>query len=141
MILVVDASVAAKWYFQEEDSAAAEALEFSARLIAPEVILAEVGNVLWKRYRRGDLDYQQLSRAITHLPEALSKLLPIRPLFERAMHIAARLDHPVYDCIYLALAELGEGPLVTADIRLLGRVRATPWERMVLPLGSSSYIA
>jgi predicted nucleic acid-binding protein len=51
-----------------------------------------------------------------------------------AMTIARVLDHPVYDCFYLALAQKEAAALVTADRRLVERVRATPWEGRVVAL-------
>jgi predicted nucleic acid-binding protein len=48
--------------------------------------------------------------------------------------IAGELDHPVYDCFYLALAELERTILVTADTRLLGKVGSTSWEERVVDL-------
>lgn len=40
---------------------------------------------------------------------------------------ALNLDHPVYDCFYLALAEAEKTELVTADLRRAGCVPSTPW--------------
>lgn len=50
--------------------------------------------------------------------------------------IAHTLNHPVYDCLYIALAARDGAPLVTADGALVRRVRNTPWENLVEPLGS-----
>jgi predicted nucleic acid-binding protein len=49
-------------------------------------------------------------------------LSPTGPLLPRAMEVARRLDHPVYDCVYLALAEREHAAFVTADHRLLRRL-------------------
>jgi predicted nucleic acid-binding protein len=51
-------------------------------------------------------------------------LHPTGPLLRRAMEVARRLDHPVSDCVYLALAEREHAVLVTADQRLLRRLSA-----------------
>ena len=48
MSVVIDASVALKWVFDEPDSEAAEALR-NEELIAPALWLAEAGNALWRR--------------------------------------------------------------------------------------------
>ena len=49
----------------------------------------------------------------------------------RASTIALELDHPVYDCIYLACTEIEGVPLVTADRRLQavskGRLAVDVW--------------
>ena len=55
-------------------------------------------------------------------------------LAPRAVAIAGQLDHPVYDFLYLALAEAEQTKLVTADLQLLGKVRTTPWEQWVVNL-------
>jgi predicted nucleic acid-binding protein len=41
-----------------------------------------------------------------------------------ALRIAISLQHPVYDCFYLALAQAEDCPLVTADQRFLRAVAA-----------------
>ena len=50
------------------------------------------------------------------------------------MAIAGQLDHPGYDCLYLALAEAEQADLVTADTRLVGKVQATLWKRRTVSL-------
>ena len=55
-------------------------------------------------------------------------------LAPRAVAIAGQLDHPVYDCLYLALAEAEQAGLVTADLRFLGKVRTTAWEPRAISL-------
>lgn len=41
-----------------------------------------------------------------------------------ALTISFDLDHPVYDCCYLALTRRLGSTLVTADKRLIGKVRS-----------------
>ena len=55
-------------------------------------------------------------------------------LAPRAVAIAARPDHPLYNCLYLALAEAEQADLVTADTQLVGKVRATSWEQLTVSL-------
>jgi predicted nucleic acid-binding protein len=53
LIVVVDASVAIKWFIQEPDRTAARLLlEPDKRLLAPELLVAEVANAIWKRSSR-----------------------------------------------------------------------------------------
>jgi predicted nucleic acid-binding protein len=52
---------------------------------------------------------------------------PLAALARRALEMAASLDHPIYDCFYLALAEQLDAMLVTADDRLLCRLQGTAW--------------
>ncbi|HVG07663.1 MAG TPA: type II toxin-antitoxin system VapC family toxin, partial [Thermoanaerobaculia bacterium] len=54
--IVVDASVAIKWFLPEQHSLQAlRLLEGGRELVAPDLIWAEIGNVLWKRWRQGEL--------------------------------------------------------------------------------------
>lgn len=114
---VIDASVACKWYLDEPDSDKARKLaEDDGLLIAPDLILPEVGNVLWKRRLKGEIAAAQVEAIVAHLPGALV-LLPSKDLFARALAIAEALVHPIYDCFYVAAAERWEAPLVTDDKR------------------------
>lgn len=62
-ICVIDASVAVKWLAEEEFSTQAFQLLFGEiRLIAPDLIFAEVANALWKMQRRGELDVEQMEK-------------------------------------------------------------------------------
>src|SRR5215208_2674995 len=120
MSLIVDASVAVKWFAAEDGSDRAEALLATGEaLIAPDLVLAEVSNVMWKKLRRGLLSPDQVVAAARRLPQYFERLIVIGELVERATDLTVMLDHPVYDCFYLALAERERLPLVSADGRLL----------------------
>nr|WP_294519284.1 type II toxin-antitoxin system VapC family toxin [uncultured Rhodopila sp.] len=64
----------------------------------------------------------------------LAALVSLTTLAPRAVTISRELDHPVYDCFYLALAEAREATLVTADARLLRRINRTRWSPMAMNL-------
>lgn len=132
MTLVVDASVAIKWFKQEADSAAARSLfAGSDVLVAPELIVAEVGNACWKASRLRLMTPAQVDAAAAALPRCFASLLPLAPSAARAAEIARALDHPVYDAFYIALAEREGAPLVTADQRLCKAVAGTGWDALV----------
>ncbi len=119
MSLLVDASVALKWFIPEVRSAAARALlDREDDLLAPDWLLVEVANCLWKQGRRGLIDPPQSRKILATLEEILH-LLPSLPLTPRALKLAHRLDHPVYDCLYLAAAEAADAPFITDDRKLI----------------------
>ena len=122
--VVIDASVAVKWIVEEEGSAAALALR-DRQLLAPDSILVECANIFWKKTRRGEFSKDEAAFAGRLLAHADIEIVPARPLIEAAIEIALSLDHPAYDCLYLALAELRDMPFVTADIRLLNKAAST----------------
>jgi predicted nucleic acid-binding protein len=117
--LVVDASVAAKWVLPEPDSERATVFRNTEpNLIAPQLIVAEIGNAVWKRARRGELTVQDATEAVATAVGIIGTLYRLEDLVARATEIAIALDHPIYDCFYLALAERESAPLITADRRL-----------------------
>jgi predicted nucleic acid-binding protein len=121
MNLIVDASVLVKLFVDEVGSEQAEELfEIEGDRIAPDLVLAELGNAIWKKHRRGSLTTAQALSAAEDAPGLFDRLVPTPDLFPRAAALSLALDHPIYDCFYIALAEREAAPLVTADDRLLG---------------------
>jgi predicted nucleic acid-binding protein len=121
---IVDASIAVKWLVEEIDSQAAQRLlDSDERLVAPDFVLVETANVLWKKTQRRELKAEQAVAGIQALPGYFEQLMPSAPLLPRALAIAIEVGHPVYDCLYLACAEALEVRLVTADGRLVAKAR------------------
>jgi predicted nucleic acid-binding protein len=115
--LVIDASVAIKWVIDEPGTKEALSL-LRHRLFAPDLLVAECANILWKKVRRRELTLEEAGLAARLLQRADIELAPMRALLEPATKLAIALDHPAYDCTYLALAESMSCDLVTADQRL-----------------------
>ena len=80
---------------------------------------------------------QQIA-AVTRLPSILDELVPTAPLAPRAAALSRLLDHPAYDCFYLALGEQRDGTVISADRRLVLRVADTIWADMVTELRAIS---
>ena len=126
---VIDASVAVKWFVNEAFSEhSARLLDDETTLIAPELLFAEVANALWALCRRGDIgadDFAEATDTLKGAPIAVPSSM--RQLAAAAGRLAMDLDHPVYDCFYLALALQEQYPVVTADARFHDKVRAHPY--------------
>jgi predicted nucleic acid-binding protein len=120
--LVIDASIAVKWVVEENGTPQALRLRQRMKLIAPELLIAECANILWKKVQRGELSKDEALLAGRLLQAAEIELLPTRILLEPATRIAIELDHPAYDCVYLALAVERDCRFVTADQRLLRKL-------------------
>ena len=131
---VVDASVAAKWVLPEADSDVAVTLR-GHRLTAPEFIDIECANIVWKAMRRKEITAAEALELQAALREAPIDRLPDAALLSTAMLMATVLDHPVYDCLYLAASRATGRPLVTVDRRL----RHLRWDGVqVVTLGDLS---
>ena len=118
---VVDASVAAKWVFDEPGTAQALKLRRHV-LYVPDLLIAECANIVWKKVSLGGLTEPEAALAVGLLARADIELVPTRRLARRAVDLAILLDHSAYDCMYLALAETAKRPFVTADARLLRKL-------------------
>jgi predicted nucleic acid-binding protein len=113
---VLDASVAAKWYVDEEHSAMALQLaETGPVWIVPDLFFTEIGNVFWKKVRRGEMEEVDAREAVTLLHRLEIKVYEARSLVESALKLALHFQCTVYDGLYLSAAIMEECPLVTAD--------------------------
>jgi predicted nucleic acid-binding protein len=120
---VIDASIAVKWVVEEAGTLEALSLRRrQARLIAPDLLVGECANVLWKKVRRNELSKDEAVLAAGLLQHADIELLPTRALLPAATSMAIELDHPAYDCVYIALAIANDCSFVTADQRFLRKL-------------------
>ena len=123
---VIDASVAIKWVITEDGTEAANRLRWSGTAFhAPDLILAEAGNILWKKLRRDELTLAEADLAWDILRLARIRIHAMGRLASPALRMAAALDHPVYDALYLALARELDMPMLTADRRLVSKLAAS----------------
>lgn len=137
-LVVVDASLVAKWFLEEpfSDRAAAVAQHWAVNQtqpIAPRFMLTEVTNAIYKRVIRGLLP---LEEAITAVEEAVRLRIAVDedpPLHRDALLLAHRFGRPsTYDAHYLALAEREKCELWTGDERLYNAVhQSIPWIRWI----------
>ena len=124
---VVDASVAAKWLLP----AAGESLLDQAnhlialhvrrdlQLLAPELIEAEIGNVLWKAVRRNRISQPEAENSLRRFTALAIHVIPTSELLGQALQIAVACDRSFYDSLYVALALATKTEFITADERLV----------------------
>lgn len=129
MTRVIDTSVVAKWFVAEEGQAAAERL-IGEPLVAPDLILAEVANLAWRKWRAREIGREQALLAL-QMVGSFVEVAATALLAERAMEMALVLDHPAYDCFFLALAEELGTILITADARLAKVCGTTPLATLI----------
>ena len=118
--VVIDSSVAAKWFLVDEPGAdeARRLLlshaEDEVALIAPALLPLEVLNALI--YRGADSD--DARRAVQLLEDADLLVAPLDAwLLQQAVDVAADASVTMYDALFIALAEQLDATLVTADRR------------------------
>jgi predicted nucleic acid-binding protein len=126
MTLVVDASVAAKWYLPEAESPQALALLGSPRqLIAPSLIKTEVCAAITRRVRPKEITAgeakEHCQEWFADLRDDAVQIVPDEDILMQAVELSVKLRHPLQDCLYLAVAERQCIPLITADEPFLAK--------------------
>lgn len=123
--IVLDASVAAKFYFHEDGSDRARAVLTSGVVVAaPDLLFVEMASVASKRVRRGLCSADLGRDAVASVGDLVDEVAPLSGLAQRAFVFARDSNFSAYDGAYLALAERLNVPVLTADERLVGKARA-----------------
>jgi predicted nucleic acid-binding protein len=118
LTLVIDASAAGQLLFTSRLDAA---LEGNSELIAPDLIVAELLNARWKIARAGGL-----APTVSSIVDFLGRIriLPSLPYAPLAAELSERLNHPIYDCLYVAIARQESVKLLTHDAHLMRKLRS-----------------
>ncbi len=98
----------------------------SRTLHAPGFLLIETSNYLWKMVRYSDLPIDEAATRQSRLFALDIAFHPDADLLEAALEYGIRLRHPVYDCLYLALAVELDCAVLTADRRFAGAAAKAP---------------
>ena len=130
---IIDASVVVKWFIPEEHSEPALRIKDSdARLHAPAFLTLEVGNVLSKKRRRGELtaqDAEDIWRAFRRAPiRRHADEMLVLAAFDLAQHTKQSL----YDSLYLALAMQLNQSFLTADRKFYNGLRHSEYHGRLL---------
>lgn len=135
---VVDASVAVKCLLPEADSEQALCLYASPdyELIAPDFLLIEVTNAMWKKVKTQQINAEDALAVLHDFKNSFAiKFIPFLPYLDRAFHIAKDIGHnSIYDCIYSALSEEQNCQLITADVAYFEKLSKSDLSKNTLTL-------
>lgn len=126
---IIDASIVVDWVAPDSDPEGpavqllAEWAQSETVLLAPRILLEEVSNALLTGCRRGRWDGIAADQAFALLRRLPISLVDGASTLDRAWELSRRYDnHPVYDMLYVALADQHSQQLFTADQALLRRL-------------------
>jgi predicted nucleic acid-binding protein len=137
--VVIDASVAMKWFVPEPLSPeAARLLDGSFDLVAPDLLLPEFGNTLWKKLVRREIVSREASEILTALARVPFTIIRSGELLDAALEIALATRRTVYDALYVAAAVRRDCTLLTADDRLVRSLASSPLAGFVRSLAGSA---
>lgn len=125
--LVIGSSVVIKWFVVEPYSNDARGIltQYQTNvisLLAPDLIYAEVGNIVWKKHRFQGLDIDDAQSIIKTFLKLQLTIVPAITLLENAYQLAVTHQRTVYDALYLALSQREQCPFVTADQKLVNSI-------------------
>jgi predicted nucleic acid-binding protein len=125
--LIVDSSVAVKWFLPETYSAEASRIltEYdngALSFMAPDFIYAEFGNVVWKKLIFQGVDANAADTAIAKFQQLKISLTSTASLLDDAYRLAVTHKRSVYDSLYLALSLRAGCRFVTADEKLVNAI-------------------
>jgi predicted nucleic acid-binding protein len=123
MALIVDASVAVKWFANEDRADAARKILNQRDLAAPEFVLLELFHALWNLARCNQFHLQDLEPSLHSARNAFDYFASQEVLFDEASKLARYYMHPIYDCLYIILAQRERATLITADEKQFGIAR------------------
>jgi predicted nucleic acid-binding protein len=131
-LVVVDASVAVKWFLRgNSESLMGEALALldaydqqKMQIVVPDLFSVEITSAIWKAVRLGRIVRAIGEQAVKLLLEREFPTVPSVKLLNQAFQIATDNGRTVYDCLYVALAAQTNTQLITADERLANALAA-----------------
>lgn len=134
--VVLDASVAIKWYVREDGSDDAQKLlDSDVLFLARDLLFVEVSAALLRQHREyGQLSGADVRQAIEDILRLGIETVSSSVLLVRAVELSLALGHPVRDCFYIALAERQRIVFVTADKQLIRKTDKSEWAGVTLPL-------
>jgi predicted nucleic acid-binding protein len=125
---VLDANVVVKWFIPEIDSDKADRLLDGFRnhkldIIAPDILVSEVGNTLWKRsVKIKDISVADAAASYTDFLDLDVPVHSSTTIAEDALSIATSEQHPLYDTLYISLARKRGCEFITADETLVNKL-------------------
>lgn len=129
MKLVIDSSVVIKWFLPEPLSTEADVIlqaykASKVTLLAPDLINAEIANILWKRHTLFGLALSDAERIFADFQTINITITPISTLAKSAFGIATKTRRTVYDSLYIALSVREQCQFVTADEKLANAIQS-----------------
>lgn len=140
MSYIIDASVAAKWFFREDlHEESLLLLNLFQWITAPDCIHYEVCNVCKKKVDRREIALEHAQFVVANFPKHFNKTTASKIIIENSFNLSVELNHSPYDCFYLADAISKDFILVTADKEFVKKVEKSKWASSIMMLQKLPY--
>ena len=119
MTAVLDVSAAIEILLQKEKKELFNATyEKASWVIAPDLYIAEISNVLWKYYKSGLINHLECIQYVEDGIELIDDYFPSKELWKEALGEGIKNTHSIYDMYYAVLARRNDATLITNDNKL-----------------------
>ena len=119
MTAVLDVSAAIEILLQKEKKELFNTTyEKAAWVIAPDLYIAEISNVLWKYYKSGLISHIECIQYVEDGIDLIDDYFPSKELWKEALGEGIKNTHSIYDMYYAILARRNDATLITNDSKL-----------------------
>ena len=119
MTAVLDVSAAIDILLQKEKKELFNATyEKASWVIAPDLYIAEISNVLWKYCKSGLISHMECIQYVEDGIELIDDYFPSKELWKEALGEGIKNTHSIYDMYYAVLARRNDATLITNDSKL-----------------------
>jgi len=119
MIIVLDASSGIEISLNRNNAQYLDSyISEATKIITSDLYKAEVANVIWKYVNAKLLDKEYAIRTLQLCEGIIDEYIEMDSNNEEALNEGIRLDHSVYDLLYLTIARRFGGKLATMDKKL-----------------------
>ena len=130
---VVDSSIAVKWFFTEEyTDASLKILDPEIEMHVPSIFFLEIDSIICKKIRRKEISNQESQKVRNGIREMPFYVHSFEDVLEPAYQIAIQTGASIYDCIFLAIALIGNYVMVTANRRFLECIQKSQYLRHIV---------
>jgi predicted nucleic acid-binding protein len=114
--VVLDASAALEIALNRKNAGSfAKALNEANLRLAPDLLIAEAVNAIWKEYRFGGCELVICEEALDIVLNLVSAWVPCAELYREAFLLSRVAGRSAYDMFYVALAQRESATLLTLD--------------------------
>ncbi len=116
MIVVLDVSAAIEILFQKaKQEKFNDIYKKGTWIIAPDVFIAEITNVLWKYYKAKVLSHEDCIQYVQDGIDMIDDFIDARELWKESLAEGIRNNHSIYDMYYSVLTRRNDAVLITND--------------------------
>ncbi|MFW6308638.1 MAG: type II toxin-antitoxin system VapC family toxin [bacterium] len=120
MIITLDVSAAVEFIMGRKNQLFIKSkLEKADWIIAPTLFIYEASNVMWKYHSIKNYPQDKLLRKLRQILNIIDQFVEPKNIYEEAISVSFKINHPVYDAMYLVTSRRKNAKLLTMDNRLI----------------------